>query len=184
MRGGGTGCWTGWRSGHGTSSPTSTVSSPPVRPRRGRRTILDPTLPSIASIPEETSPPGHTRQPCTTWTISTLTKAAEETITFSLDGVSYAIDLPAEHAATLREDLATWIEHARTTGGRTTTPRASRRAPKLAAPTPRPTAPDVPLRRNSEQTAVIREWARNNGHKISDRGRIPAAILTAYHTAH
>ncbi len=155
-----------------------------MRPRRGRRTILDPTLPSIASIPEETSPPGHTRQPCTTWTISTLTKAAEETITFSLDGVSYAIDLPAEHAATLREDLATWIEHARTTGGRTTTPRASRRAPKVAAPTQRPTAPDVPLRRNSEQTAVIREWARNNGHKISDRGRIPAAILTAYHTAH
>jgi len=110
--------------------------------------------------------------------------AAEETITFSLDGMSYAIDLSAEHAATLREDLATWIEHARTTGGRTTTPRASRRAPKVAAPTQRPTAPDVPLRRNSEQTAALREWARNNGHKISDRGRIPAAILTAYHTAH
>jgi len=35
-------------------------------------------------------------------------QAADETITFALDGVTYQIDLSANHAATLREDLTTW----------------------------------------------------------------------------
>ncbi|MDQ2851903.1 MAG: Lsr2 family protein [Actinomycetota bacterium] len=83
-----------------------------------------------------------------------------------------------------REDVATWIEHARKTGGRTTVLHAGRRAPKLESSDLRPTAPGVPLRLSREQAAAIREWARNNGHKVSDRGRIPAAILTTYHAAH
>lgn len=47
-------------------------------------------------------------------------QAAAETITFGLDGVSYEIDLSPEHAATLREDLARWIGHARRTSSRAT----------------------------------------------------------------
>jgi hypothetical protein len=34
-----------------------------------------------------------------------------------------------------------------------------------------------------EQTQAIREWARNNGHKVSERGRIPASVLEAYNSA-
>jgi hypothetical protein len=30
---------------------------------------------------------------------------------------------------------------------------------------------------------MIREWARTNGHPVSDRGRIPATILEAYEKA-
>jgi len=63
-------------------------------------------------------------------------QAAEETITFSLDGVSYPIDLSAEHATMLRGDLATWIDHARRTGGRTTALRASRRALRAESTAP------------------------------------------------
>ena len=35
-------------------------------------------------------------------------------------------------------------------------------------------------RGDREQTQAIREWARTNGHKIGDKGRIPAHILDAY----
>ncbi len=63
-------------------------------------------------------------------------QAAEQTITFSLDGVSYPIDLSAEHATTPRGDLATWIDHARSTGGRTTALRASRRALRAESSAP------------------------------------------------
>jgi hypothetical protein len=31
-----------------------------------------------------------------------------------------------------------------------------------------------------EHTAAVREWARQNGHEISDRGRIPNSVLEAY----
>jgi hypothetical protein len=36
--------------------------------------------------------------------------------------------------------------------------------------------------RNAAKTdpAIIRSWARANGHAISDRGRVPAAVLAAY----
>ena len=30
----------------------------------------------------------------------------------------------------------------------------------------------------------IRAWARANGHPVSDRGRIKADIIDAYHAAH
>jgi hypothetical protein len=28
--------------------------------------------------------------------------------------------------------------------------------------------------------AVVRTWARANGHEVKDRGRVPAAVLAAY----
>lgn len=44
------------------------------------------------------------------------TLPAAETVRFGVDGTSYEIDLSAEHAAALREDVATWVSHARRTG--------------------------------------------------------------------
>ena len=32
--------------------------------------------------------------------------------------------------------------------------------------------------------AAVREWARQNGHQVSDRGRISAEIQAAYDKAH
>ena len=37
---------------------------------------------------------------------------ADETVSFSLDGVSYEIDLTSQNAAKLRDDLSVWIGHA------------------------------------------------------------------------
>ena len=47
---------------------------------------------------------------------------AAETVSFSLDGVSYEIDLSAKNAAKLRDALSTWVGHARRSGGRRAAP--------------------------------------------------------------
>jgi nucleoid-associated protein Lsr2 len=39
-------------------------------------------------------------------------------------------------------------------------------------------------RQSREQTAAIREWARANGHNVSDRGRIPLEVAKAFEDAH
>jgi|SRR5947209_10160012 len=96
---------------------------------------------------------------------------AEETVEFGLDGASYQIDLSGENAGKLRDALAEYVEHARRSGGRK---RAPGRSP-VAGRAPRPASAD------REQNQAIREWARKQGHKVSDRGRIPAEVLEAYH---
>lgn len=95
---------------------------------------------------------------------------AEETVEFGLDGVNYQIDLSDDNAARLRDALNEYVDHARRAGGRK---RSAGRAPVGRAP--RPASAD------REQNQAIREWARKQGMKVSDRGRIPAEVLEAYH---
>lgn len=92
---------------------------------------------------------------------------AAETVSFALDGSRYEIDLTADNAARLRETLAVYIASAR---------RSARSGPRLAGGGSR-----RGTRADREQTAAIREWARNNGHEIGEKGRIPAHIVAAYH---
>lgn len=89
---------------------------------------------------------------------------ADETINFGLDGTTYEIDLSKKNAAKLRDLLAPYVATARKAGsrrsrgrGRTSTGRSS-----------------------STDTAAVRDWAREQGLKVSDRGRIPADILEKY----
>ncbi|MGV8977883.1 MAG: histone-like nucleoid-structuring protein Lsr2 [Cellulomonas sp.] len=94
---------------------------------------------------------------------------ADETVTFAVDGVTYEIDLTAEHAAELRNSVATWVGHARKLSGRTSTgagrPARGRRGTGVDA-------------------GAIREWAKTNGHHVSERGRISAGVKAAYDAAH
>ena len=90
---------------------------------------------------------------------------AEETVSFALDGVAYEIDLSEDNAAKLRGELGTWVEKARRVGGR-----RSRGASTSSAG-------------GSNDTPRIREWARSNGHDVSDRGRISSEIRSAYYAA-
>ena len=96
---------------------------------------------------------------------------ATETVAFGLDGSGYEIDLSAENAGKLREVLSEYVGHAR---------RASRGPARSAAPG-RPARGTARIDR--EQTQAIREWARKNGHKVSERGRIPGSIVEAYNAA-
>jgi Lsr2 len=95
---------------------------------------------------------------------------AEETISFAIDGNRYEIDLSPENAAKLRDTLATYVAHGRREAGR---------APRAGAPVRRN---GRAARSDREQTQAIREWARSNGFKIGEKGRIPANVLEAYHS--
>lgn len=98
----------------------------------------------------------------------TLLEVGEgETVHFSLNGTAYEIDLTNSHAEELRDVLAPYIEAGR---------RASASGTRAVAPRRRPS-------RNSE-TGAIRAWAKDQGLKVSERGRIPADIVDAYNNAH
>jgi Lsr2 len=93
---------------------------------------------------------------------------AEESVTFALDGVNYEIDLSAANAEALRGALAEWVGHARKVGGRSGRGRPAGRA-KAAA---------------KADLTDVRAWARDNGYKVSDRGRVSSEVMTAYEGAH
>lgn len=94
---------------------------------------------------------------------------ADETIEFGLDGRSYEIDLTNDNAKKLRDVLADYVAAARRASGP-----ARRRSSSTAGAARRPSV-------DREQNQAIREWARKRGMKVSDRGRIPAEVLQAYH---
>lgn len=91
---------------------------------------------------------------------------AEDTIAFSLDGKEYEIDLSTTNAEKLREALRPFAE-----AGRKTT-RGGARGTRG-----RPSG-------SGSDTAKIRSWAKENGHEVSDRGRIHQAVKDAYYAAH
>jgi hypothetical protein len=110
---------------------------------------------------------------------------AAGTVVFELDGRAYEIDLSDDNAARLRESLASFIAAARKSGGSAAgTRRVHKPAPKMTEPKMTATAGlrSQPLDR--EQTAAIRAWARQNGHKVSDRGRIAKTVVDAFQAAH
>jgi len=103
---------------------------------------------------------------------------ATGTISFALDGRAYEIDLSEDNAARLRESLASFVAAARKSG-KSGGAAAKRRAPKM---TTNPGRRPQPLDR--EQTAAIRAWARQNGHQVSERGRISKTVVDAFQAAH
>jgi Lsr2 len=91
-------------------------------------------------------------------------KDAAETVTFGLDGVNYEIDLSEAHAAELRNALSTYISAGRKVSGR------RRRGQRTAA--------------GATSASDIRQWARENGWDVPDRGRVSAEVREAYAAAH
>jgi hypothetical protein len=90
---------------------------------------------------------------------------ATETVSFGLDGKTYEIDLNDKNAAALRDALATYVGAARRSGSSRAS--ASRRRTQLGT-----------------SAREIRDWARSQGHKVPERGRIPADIREAFEAAH
>jgi Lsr2 len=89
---------------------------------------------------------------------------ADGTVRFGLDGTEYEIDLSKKHAAQLATAIRPYIEAARKVP-------SSRRAARGSRP----------ARHNQSD---VRAWARDQGLKVSDRGRIPADVLAQYESAH
>ncbi len=100
---------------------------------------------------------------------------ADETVSFSLDGTNYEIDLSEKNAKELRDAFSRYVQAAR---------KVSRAGGGRASGGGRSRATGGGGRMDREQAGAIREWARKNGHNVSDRGRIPASVVDAYEAAH
>lgn len=87
---------------------------------------------------------------------------ADETVPFALDGTSYEIDLSAANAELLRASLRPFVAAAR-----------------MASP-PGRLGPGRRSARSRARSAQIRAWAKRQGIKVSDRGRIPTAVVEQY----
>jgi hypothetical protein len=88
---------------------------------------------------------------------------ADETVTFGVDGRVFEIDLNAKHAASLRQQLARFVERARQVHQRSRT-------------TARTTA-------SRERSRSIRAWAEEQGFDVAGHGRLPASVIQEYDLA-
>ena len=94
---------------------------------------------------------------------------ASETVSFALDGNNYEIDLSGKNASEMRDSFAKYVGAARKIGrSSSSSGRSGRRSGGTS------TAMD------RDQAAAIRSWAKKQGLKVSDRGRIPATIIEQY----
>jgi hypothetical protein len=84
---------------------------------------------------------------------------------FSIDGRDYEIDLCLKHSERFDEAITRYASHAR---------KASARPVR----TKRRTAA------HRKHSAQVRAWAQANGFTVSERGRIPAEVVTKYESAH
>ncbi|WP_449278308.1 histone-like nucleoid-structuring protein Lsr2 [Leucobacter sp. GX24907] len=91
------------------------------------------------------------------------------TVSFGLEGADYEIELSEENLSELRNALSPYIAKARRAEGSAAKPRRRSGAASGA---------------RKEELQAIRAWARDNGHAVSDRGRIPGAVIEAYRSAH
>ena len=87
---------------------------------------------------------------------------AAETVEFALNGVTYEIDLGDANAEVLRRVMAPYLEKARKQTGA------------------KPTRGATTGRARSDEPVKARAWARANGIKVEDRGRVPQIVLEAY----
>jgi hypothetical protein len=93
-----------------------------------------------------------------------------EAITFALDGQSYEIDVCSDHAAQLRDTFAPFVG-------------AGRRATRSGGSSGQRRGRGSSRRGSNDRVGQIREWARNNGHQVSERGRLSASLVEAYEKA-
>jgi len=84
---------------------------------------------------------------------------------FSFDGRDYEIDLCSWHSDSFDETISRFAQYAR---------KPAVRAPAFK----RRTAA------HRQHSASVRAWAKNMGIEVSDRGRIPAAVVARYEAAH
>lgn len=89
------------------------------------------------------------------------------TVTFALEGAVYEIDLSDKHVTQLRKAMELFVEHARRQRGAAAVGGRTRRANGLLA-------------QNGLSAGTVREWAQEQGIEVSDRGRIPDAIVEQY----
>ena len=88
-----------------------------------------------------------------------LDESQGRTVTVKVGDIDTELDLTNENIRKLEDQFRAFV-----------TPAASTPAPRAV--------------NRSEGMAQIREWARKNGYKVNERGRIPFSVMDAYTKAH
>jgi hypothetical protein len=96
------------------------------------------------------------------------------TVEFTVDGMAYELDLTDENSAKLRDTLSPYVRAGRKIGGR-------RRGGTRPGRTIKSSGSAAGY--NRETLKSIRAWAKQNGHRVSDRGRLSAEVLQAWQSA-
>ena len=93
-----------------------------------------------------------------------------QTILFAIDGRAFQIDLSDDNAQEMRQAFAKYTEAGRLVGRGTGTPLPGKVATSKA----------MPGRNDPAFVHRVKDWAKNNGHKVPNRGRVPNAVVNAY----
>jgi hypothetical protein len=104
------------------------------------------------------------------------------TVEFALEGVAYEIDLANDNAAKLRDNLARYVAAARKASTRRPSARGADRAAVRGSGNGNGSVARSGY--NRDTLRAIREWAKQNGHGVSDRGRLPLTVLNAWEADH
>lgn len=99
---------------------------------------------------------------------------AAETITFAVDGTSYEVDLSDKNADKFRKAIKPFVENGRRKGRQSGSRNSSRQTHSKPAA-------NVSKKAGTEE---IRQWAKEQGLTVADRGRIAANIVKQYEDAH
>lgn len=100
---------------------------------------------------------------------SDISDGAGERVEFSLRGVTYQIDLSNANVTKLDKALKPYLAAATKVGS------ARSKRTKTASKGNGTSSP--------EQLAAIRDWARDNGYEVADRGRIKTEVIEAFEAA-
>lgn len=92
-----------------------------------------------------------------------------ETIKFAVNNTSYTIDLTTENAAAFRNALQPYLDAAAKEVGSLPRERGTKSSKGSG---------------NKEELQKIRQWAKDNGYDVSERGRVAQSIQDAYNAAH
>ena len=85
-----------------------------------------------------------------------------ETLEFAYRGTNYKIDLTEKEAAAFDEAIGTYVDSATRVSGRRKSPAA---------------------RSNGHNAKSVRAWAKKQGIRVPERGRIPVDVLEKYKAA-
>lgn len=100
--------------------------------------------------------------------------ATEETLRFGWQSSFYESDVCETHGRELRDLMETITKSARPMGSTVPAPKPAKRE-SFVAPAAR--------RRRRIDTAEVRAWAKKQGIEVSDKGRVPEALIEQWEKA-
>lgn len=107
------------------------------------------------------------------------TSEAAETVLYLCDGQYLEVDLSEQNAAKFRAVLAPFVKVSR----RVPAKEAARKVQAYGPATNGVTAPAASTDPDDFNPAIVRAWAIENGHEVSEKGRVPGSVVEAWRQA-